>query len=252
MPKIGNTGDNEVYQVAGSNFTFQGARLTHLGATEYTLVTIAVDVTGSTAPFAKELRDMLVAAVESCKKSPRSDNLLVRAVTFSTTFRDGINELHGFKLLRDINPQTDYPQFMPDGMTPLYDAVYSAVEAMVEYGGELMKNDFPANGIVLIITDGLNNQSLTTPRMIKEQIEKVRREEKLESLVTVLVGVNAQQFRPELDKFRIDADLTHYIDMGDVTPGKLARLGGFISRSVSSQSQALGTGGPSQQIKATI
>jgi hypothetical protein len=37
-----------------------------------------------------------------------------------------------------------------------------------------------------------------------------------------------------------------------VTEGKLAKLAGYISQSVSSTSQALGTGGPSQNIAATI
>lgn len=252
MPRIGDAGDNEVYQIPGSNFTFQGARLTRLGATEYTLVTVAVDVTGSTQAFAKELRDMLVSAVESCKKSPRSDNLLVRVITFSTRFPNGINELHGFRLLSEINAPTDYPHFNPDGFTPLFDAAYSAIGAIVEYGQELMKSDYLANGIAFLITDGQDNQSLTTPHMIRDRIAQVTTEERLESLVTVLVGVNAAQFRRELETFQKEACLTHYIDMGEVTPEKLAKLGGFISQSVSSQSQALGTGGPSQQIQATI
>ena len=42
------------------------------------------------------------------------------------------------------------------------------------------------------------------------------------------------------------------IDAGDATPAKLAKLAVFISTSISSQSQHLGTGGPSQQIAATI
>ena len=44
----------------------------------------------------------------------------------------------------------------------------------------------------------------------------------------------------------------HHIDVGDATPRKLAKLAAFVSQSISSQSQALGTGGPSQNIAATI
>ncbi|MFY9457833.1 MAG: vWA domain-containing protein [Candidatus Spechtbacterales bacterium] len=252
MSRIGSAGDAEVYQIIGSNFTFQGARLAHLGATEYTLVTIAVDVTGSTEPFAQKLREMLVAAINSCKKSPRSDNLLARVITFSTSFgKNGINELHGFKRLADIDPN-NYPLFKPDGRTPLFDAAYSAIGAMVEYGSELMANDFLANGIVFVITDGADNESTATPSMIRGQIAKVTHDEKLESMVTVLVGINAMQYQAELEGFRREAGFTHYVDMGEVTPSKLAKLGGFISQSVSSQSQAIGTGGPSQNIVPII
>jgi len=251
MPKIADAGDMEVHQITGSRFTFQGARLAHLGATEYTLVAVAVDVTGSTSPFADELRQSLIAAVEACKKSPRSDNLLARVIRFSTRFRDGIDELHGFKPLADIDPNS-YPQFQPDGMTPLFDAAFSSIGAMVEYGGELTENDFLVNGIVFIITDGADNHSTATPKMIREQIRKVTQEEKLESLVTVLVGINAMEFQNELTVFKTEAGLDQYIDVGEVNSGKLAKLADFVSQSVSSQSQAIGTGGPSQNIPATI
>ena len=46
--------------------------------------------------------------------------------------------------------------------------------------------------------------------------------------------------------------ISQYIDAGAATKGKLAKLADFVSQSVSSQSQALGTGGPSQNISATI
>ena len=120
MPKLAL--DN--HQIGG-NFTYKAARIEDLGATEYTLVTIAVDVTGSTYLFAQELHDMLTAAIESCRRSPRSDNLLVRVIIFSSAV--GIRELHGFKPLSDIDPAQDYPAFRPSGGTPLCDATFSGV-----------------------------------------------------------------------------------------------------------------------------
>jgi hypothetical protein len=234
----------------GSNYAFTGAGLNRLGATEYTLVTIAVDVTGSTQGFEDNLRLALVTAVKSCKKSPRSDNLLVRVITFST--RVGVSELHGFKPLSEIDPDKDYPKFQPDGMTPLYDAVHSAVEAMAIYGAQLTKADFLCNGIVFVITDGVDNHSTATPAMIRDELAKIGRNEAMESVHTVLIGINLQGCRKELEGFQKDAGLNQFIDVGDVTAGKLAKLAAFVSQSVSSQSQALGTGGPSQAIAATI
>lgn len=255
MPVIGSSGDKETYRIAGSNFTFSGARVTRLGATEYTLVTIAVDVTGSTAPFSDELRKTLIAAVNACRKSSRSDNLLIRVITFSTgAGPDGIRELHGFKLLADIDSQKDYPAFNPNGMTPLFDATYSAIGAMLEYGAELHKpgNDYLVNGICFIITDGDDNASITTPSMIRSKIEQARKDEQLESLVTVLIDINAAQFRSQLDRFFNEAGLTQHVDVGDATPQRLAKLAEFVSQSVSSTSQALSSGGPSKSIAATI
>jgi len=249
MPRIANNTEMETGNI-GSGFSYKGARIENLGATEYTLVTIALDVTGSTEKFAAELRLALITAVESCQKSPRSDNLLLRVITFSTSV-GGVNELHGFKPLSEIDPNA-YPQFAPDGMTPLYDAVYSSVGAMVEYGQKLVENDFLCNGIAFIITDGYDNRSSTTPKMIREKIIDARQGEKLESLVTVLIGINAKEYRDYLNRLQSDAGLDQFIDAGEATKGKLAKLAEFVTQSVSSQSQAVGTGGPSQNIAATI
>lgn len=249
MPRIGSD-SSEMQTHQGSNFSFTGTRLDRLGATEYTLVTVAVDVTGSTQGFEDNLRLALVTAIKSCKKSPRSDNLLVRVIIFSS--RVGVSELHGFKPLSDIDPDKDYPKFQPDGMTPLYDAVHSAVGAMVAYGKQLTDADFLCNGIVFVITDGRDNQSTATPAMILDELGKIKRDELMESAHTVLVGINVQDCRAELEEFKGQAGLDQFIDVGDVTPGKLAKLAAFVSQSVSSQSQALGTGGPSQAIAPTI
>ena len=249
MPRIADDEGME-FHAAGGQFGFTGTRLEKLGATEYTLVDIAIDVTGSTAGFSDDLRNALIVAVDACKKSPRSDNLLLRVTTFSTSV-GGVNELHGYKPLGEIDT-AQYPTFHPSGGTPLFDATYSAINSMVLYGGKLTDNDFLVNGIVFIITDGDDNNSTATPRMIAQTISAARQDEKLESVVTVLIGINAAQYRSYLANFKAQAGLDQYIDAGAATKAKLAKLADFVSQSVSSQSQSLGTGGPSQNIAATI
>jgi len=253
MPRMMDNQTMETGNIGGmQGFSFSGVRTEHLGATEYTVVTIAVDVTGSVHGFEDELRNSLMTAVESCKKSPRSDNLLLRVILFSNALPSGIQELHGFKPLADIDPQNDYPQLQPGGMTPLYDAMFSSVGATNAYAKKLMDDDFLANGIVFVITDGYDNDSTSTPKMIKAEIEKAIKSEDIESLVTLLIGVNAQQYQAELNTFQQEAGIDKYVDAGEATKGKLAKLADFVSQSVSSQSQALGTDGPSQNISATI
>lgn len=248
MPRLE---DMEQGTVKGLNqFAFSGEKLENLGATEYTLVTVAVDTTGSVSGFEDDLLDSLKAAVESCKKSPRVENLLLRVITFDSI--DGVSELHGFKPILDVDPDNDYLPFRPKGGTPLYDAVYSAVGATNEYGKKLYDDDFFANGIVFVITDGENTHSTVTPQMIKNLIPEAVQKEELESLVTVLVGVNTTQCRYSLEQFKDDAGLDSFIETGDVSKSKLAKLAQFVSQSVSSQSVALGTGGPSQAISTTI
>jgi len=234
----------------GGAFTFRAARIDKLGATEYTLVTIAVDVTGSTYAFSDQLREALVSAVEACQRSPFVDRLLLRVVTFSTA-AGGVREIHGFVPLADVDV-AGYPVFEPDGLTPLYDAVYASVGAMAQYAEDLYNEDYLSNGIVIVITDGLDNVSQVTPAMIKENISEIRRKERMESLVTILVGINAEEYRGELEAFRRNVGIDYYVDAGQASDTTLARLAQFVSRSVVAQSQALGSGAPSQAISATI
>lgn len=253
MPKLNQTTSMEVQKIGGSNFTFSGARIEELGATEYTLVTIAVDETGSVYGFETELRNMLITAVDACKKSPRSDNLLVRVITFTSSYTNGVNEIHGFKPLADIIVN-DYPSIHPGGATPLNDTAYSSIGATNKYAKDLRDNDFGVNAITFIITDGGENASVATMKMVKDEARTAVTSEALESFISILIGINTQDSYVSqlLSQFKDEAGMTSYIDAGDVTKGKLAKIAGFVSNSISSQSQALGTGGPSQRISATI
>lgn len=254
MPRLMNSNDSSMETGTVGRmqaFQYSGTRIENLGATEYTLVTIAVDETYSTLGFQNDLRNCLISAVDACKKSPRSDNLLLRVIKFSTSLQGGIEEIHGFKPLSEINP-ADYPNFSPAGATPLFDAAFSSLGAMNAYAKKLTDDDFLVNGIAFIITDGDDNMSRATPNMIREEVLRAARGEEIESMLSVLIGINASTYRRELTRFKDEASLDQYIDAGDATKGKLAKLAAFVSQSVSSQSQALGTGGPSQNISATI
>lgn len=259
MPRLMTDDTMKTGNIGGiQGFKFSGIRTEHLGASGYTLATIAVDATGSTLGFEKDLRKCLIAAVEGCKKSPYKHNLLVRVIKFSTAFPGGIEELHGFKPVLEIETD-DYPEIEPAGQTPLYDAVFSSIGAAISYAEELTADDYNGtNGIVYIITDGSeyplppDNPSVATPAMIKKIVGEAIRKEKIESLISILIGINASEYSQELEEFKEAAGIDEYIDAGDVTKGKLAKISQFISQSTSSQAQAQGTGGPSQNISATI
>src|SRR3989338_819553 len=250
MPRLDNT--MEQHRIGGGKFTFGGTRINRRGSDGgYTLVTLAIDETGSVSGFADELKKMLVMAVESCKKSPRSDNLLVRVITFGTQHPNGVKEIHGFKMLSEINT-ADYPDIKPGSWTPLCDAVFSAVGAMNTYGQQLNDEDFDVNAIAIVITDGGDNRSVATMNMVKEELRKAVTGETVESMISILVGINTSACRHLLEEFKEEAGMTHFVGAGGGAKGKLAKVSGVVLRAVSSQSQALGTGGPSQNISPTI
>lgn len=238
MPKLGNETMENLK--TASNYGFSAVKLDQLGATEYTLVTIACDASGSVDPFRDELIKCLKTALQSCQRSPRVDNLLLRLIDFNTSLR----EIHGFKLLGTIQ-ESDYDGIInPGGGTALYDAVHTSVEATRDFAQVLFDQEYTANAIVFILTDGMDNSSTYGPDAIGQLIKDTTRSECLEGITVVLVGVDSQNQNVSsyLQRFQQEAGITQFVDIGEATPKKLARLAQFISRSVSSTSQALQSG----------
>lgn len=250
MPRLDGSAEVETHNMGG-NFSFTAARVADLGATEYTLVDIEVDMSGSVRGFLAEVVAMVKESTGACRKSPRSDNLLVRVATFSSRYPKGINEVHGFIPLDAIDPVV-YDSFSAYGGTPLFDATFTGVGAINSYAKMLFDQDYQVNAISFVITDGEDNESTCSPKMIADEVAKAQSQEILESHISVLIGINDAACAGYLDNFRKQAGITQYISAGDATKGNLAKLAAFVSQSISSTSQALGTGGPSQSIAATI
>ncbi len=241
MPRLGS--ENLQKHNAG-HFGFSAVRIEDLGASEYTLVTVVADRSGSTSGFTAEMEKALKEIVAACLKSPRADNLMIRLVTFE----DSHQEVHGFRLLQAIAPDDYNGVLVPGGLTALYDACVDSIEATNNYGRQLMEQDYTVNGIIFVITDGLNNRGVCNTNQVREALENGVKGENLESLVSVLIAVNSGNAAVELQKFNAEAGFTQFVELADANKNTLAKLAQFVSKSISSQSQALGTGGPSQQI----
>jgi hypothetical protein len=209
-------------------------------------------MSSSVDAFRGDLITAIETSIDACRRSPRSDNLLVRVAAFSSRYPKGTSEIHGFIPLADIDLAV-YQNLQPGGMTPLLAACYMGVGAMNAYAKMLSDHDYLANGITFIITDGEENGSgPISATMVEEEITKAKRSECLESHVSVLIGVNTTHSARALKDFQSSLGISQFIDVGDATKGKLAKLAAFVSQSISSTSQALGTGGPSQAIAATV
>lgn len=235
--------DDKLTTGSVGGFHFSAVRTDTLGAPEYTLVTLALDRTGSVAPFADVLFKIKQTVVEACRKSPRSDYLLLRVVEFNS----GVDEVHGFMPLAEIDVSA-YATPHCTGLTALNDAAFAAISATRAYGLTLSKQDYLTNGIVVVVTDGDDNASRTTVAMVADEVKKAVQSEALESLRTVLVGVNTAQLGSALKTFQASAGFDQFVDVADASAAKLAKLFDFVSRSISAQSQSLGTGGPSQAL----
>jgi uncharacterized protein YegL len=252
MPKLSGLSIDDLNKTL-HGFQYTSINIEKLGAMEYTLVQMVADQTGSVLSFKNDLEKMLQVSSEACKRSPRANNLLYRTTAFNAPLSGStITELHGFTLLDQMDTAKFIGALNPDGGTPLVDATLEAVEALYDMGKKLYAKKYICNGILFILTDGEENASDTshTTGMIKDTIERICKERILESIRTILIGVNDTQvyFKTKLEQFKTEAGIDEYISIGEATSGKLAKLAQFVSQSVSSQSQALGSGGPSQPL----
>lgn len=243
MPKLGK--DMEERSLPNVSFGYSATRVDALGATEYTLVDLVVDISGSVAAFAADMEAAIREVVNACKLSPRADNLMLRVVLFNT----GMQEFHGYKLLTNCNLD-DYKGFLRcGGGTALFDAAENAVCAQVHYAGDLAKNDYAVNSLVVMVTDGDDNASAVRPSAVRAALESAVKSEATESMVSILIGVGAAfdtSIGVALNAFKNEAGINQYVETKDASAKTLAKLAAFVSKSISAQSQALGSGAASQ------
>jgi len=239
--------DASGFKTTGSGFQFSGTNVNTLqNASEYTLVVIAADVSSSVTSFAQEIEGCLKSSLEACQKSPRVDNLLTRFLTFNHK----VVEQHGFRPLSDCHLDKYTGSIHPSGSTSLYDASVNAVDSAATYGKALQDQEYTTNAVVVILTDGMDVGSTLKAHHVKEAVARARKGESLESIMTILVGINVtdSEVSRYLTAFKDEAGFDQYVEAKDATPKTFARIAGFISKSVSSVSQSVGSGGPSAPI----
>lgn len=243
MPKLMD--EMQTHAIAGSNYGFSAVKIGEHVAAEQTLGLVIVDVSGSVWSYKDQIEAALKEIVKACRRNPRADNMMLRVVFFN----GDVDEIHGFKLLADCN-EGDYTNTVqPGGGTALFDACYNALKATTGFADQLDAKDIDCNAAVFVLTDGDDNSSTTSRKMVKEAMGEAVKSETLESITSVLIGVNtAGGLADYLQKFKTEAGFSQFVAIEDATESELAKLGDFISRSISSQSLSLGTGGPSKSL----
>lgn len=238
--------NNMTNMITQSDFTFSAVDVDDLTSSEYTLVTLAIDMSGSVYDYEAQLKECINTIIETCNHSSRAENLMVRL----TTFNNNVHEEHGFKTLAIIKPE-DYKNVRsPSGMTALYDACVDALESTEQYGRTLTEQEFEVNGVLYIITDGNDNRSQRTMTDVADRLKLFKHSESLESLQTFLIGVNVKEdyFKQYLEEFNKVANFDEFISLENASTETLSKLANFISKSISLQSQSLGTGSVSNAL----
>ena len=254
MPIFDNTQtDMENFKITGGGaMEFSAAKPEKLGSSEYTLATIILDCSPSMKAVEAEIVEVARMIAADCKEMPRSESVMLRVLVFS----NNVDEIHGFMPVNSIDLDL-YDKIKCSGShTSLYKSVFSGVGATIEYSKELYNNhDIDSNGAVYIVTDGLDNVGGISPDDIKDIIHLSG--ESIESIISILIAVRDTNndwgdTEASLKRFKEDAELTEFIDAGQCDPKALAKIRGAVSASISSTSQSLGSGGPSQQLPSKL
>ena len=228
-------------------YGFSQQRLADLSqASEYTLVTLYVDASGSVAGFEKQIEAAIKNVVDSCSRSPRANNLLIRLCLFATD----LTVVHDFRLLKEISHSDIDGCIRPSGMTCLRDAGVDMYRSISAGAKDLRDNDFEVNAIGFIITDGEDTCSKHGVNAVKAAGESLVLSEAVDSYRAVIIAINnsSAHFHTQLDTFATGCGFDQVIDAGNADANSLAKLAAFVSDSISSQSSSLGTGAASKPV----
>lgn len=236
MPLLDDT--LETRALPGSTYGYSATRLQALGATEYTLVAIAADQSGSVRPFKAGIEECIARIVRTCAHAPRADNVMLRLVAFD----DDLVEVHGFKPIPACDPAAYRGCLAAGGATALYDAFHNAVGSVLDYGRTLRASGCLVNGLVFVVTDGLDNDSAVGPDAVKAALALAIRTERIRDVKSVLVGVNVAdgEAGPALMAFSAAAGFDGYLEIDRADEAGLAKLAAFTSRSIAVASTMLG------------
>jgi len=143
---------------------------TDLAGDQVTLILRIIDRTGSLLRFKSEMIEAGKLIVDALIASKAGDEMLMSTWTFNAS--DGFHVLDGFVPLVDVTPLDDQNYDMrPEDMTNLYDTVFLALTdpqaGILAYAESLKKSGIRVKVTVLVLSDGEDNRSRTSPSQIK-------------------------------------------------------------------------------------
>lgn len=148
-----------------------GAPADALDATEVTLVSVLLDMSGSMSPHRRavgEAWDLLVRSLSGAKSAA---SILVSAFAFG----DAVEVLSGPRPVADHAPLGG--AYRPSGCTALHDACLAAMTGLVAYGQALAEGGVPSKRVLFVLSDGEDNASRASAADVRRVAEALRKDE---------------------------------------------------------------------------
>jgi hypothetical protein len=189
---------------------YTGAAVETLTSFENTVVQGLFDESGSTGPFARQMELACKEIIKALRHSPRADNLIYRQSHFGSRYR----EHHGFLPLAQINEAMYDGCYQPGGSTTLFDSEDRSIRELLDYCKKQAAMKYLTNGMLFAITDGCDYGSTLTENDAKKAFTDAAKDEDLESLYSVLIGVNPEQaIQDALQEHATKVGYTKYIPL---------------------------------------
>jgi Mg-chelatase subunit ChlD len=162
-----------------------GVDVDEIDSEEVTLVVVLLDASDSMNPYQAEvLKQYKEQFLEPLKGAKNAESILVSVWAFSRIGepKDNVRLIHGFTPVPQCPELTD-ADYQPNGMTPLFDAVFKGITGLVSYGQTLRDNGTRTKSIVVVLSDGWENASLVGQTKVRNLTERLM---KLGSLVIIV------------------------------------------------------------------
>ncbi len=204
-----------------------GVDFDQLDATEATIVSVAIDRSGSMSPHVQAVVDGFNEMISALQKSKAASNILVNLWFFDTT----PSLAYAYTKIEDVQPLTP-AGYRPTGGTALYDTVLSALTNLAVYGQQLTDNGVPNRRVLFVLTDGDNNSSRAQALDVRTALAGALRQEMYTLAFAGFGGMDLTYLANEMG-----------FPPGNITNGKnpsdLRRIFGQVSQSISRVSQGI-------------
>lgn len=248
------TGESQKLQsfmIPGAGYGYTGTAIQDLTSFENTVAATLFDESGSTRIFAKQMEEAVKQIIKFLRISPRADNLIYGHYHFD----NGIKEILGWTPLAQVEEDQFDGCWAGGGCTNLYYSEDRVLTYMRDYAQQMAAKRYVSNGILCTMSDGgeYSPQYSEGAGFKEDQVKKAFADcvvcEDLESLVSIFIGINPDQgVQDEMQRHAEEVGYTRYLPVEKADANSLAKIAEFISKSIVSQSQALGSKGPSQDI----
>lgn len=139
-----------------------------------TLVGVAIDASGSMAPYKQDIINSYnTQFLAALKKAKNANEIFVSTMFFNDrglSVKDKTTVLHGYMSVADC-PDLKDSDFVTDGMTPLNDGVFQTMSRVVKYGESLLSTGARVRSIVVVFSDGAENASSVAAYKVKAMSE---------------------------------------------------------------------------------